>query len=241
MSGFPRASGGALAAAGVEAVLESARAEPGERVHAVRVAAKKLRSYWRLLSPAVGGATARRRRRELSRAARLLADAREREVLGGLVRELSRSEKDLSRPLAAALRRLPPPPAPGVLERGLRSAAARLEDSQRALAAGSRRATRRDIRRGMKKLERKLERAFRRARREGEKSDIHRCRKRAKDLKYALDAFDIRRKAAKRFGKAADELGDARDLRRLAFRASRTGGRLEKMARALERSGLSRL
>lgn len=241
MSGLPREPGGVLAAAGGEAVLESARAAPAERVHAVRVATKKLRSYWRVLIPSVGAAAARRRRRELSRAARALAGAREREVLGALARELSRSEKKLARPLAEALARLPPKPASRVLERELRAAAARLEDSARALNDAGRRAKRRDVRKGLKRLERKLERARRRARRRGERADVHRCRKRAKDLKYILDSFGIRPSAAGRFGKAADELGDARDLRQLAFRAGLEGGRLERMARELERSGLSRL
>jgi CHAD domain-containing protein len=241
LSGIPRAPGNVLAAAGGQAVLESARAKDGDRVHAVRVATKKLRSYWRLLIPLVGAAASRRRRRELSRAARALRGAREREVLGALARRASRSERGLAGPLAAALKRLPPKPAPRVLERALRAAAARLEDSARALAADSGGAGRRDLREGLKRLERKLERSAREARRGADRQDFHRCRKRAKDLKYALDAFGLRPRAAARCGRCADELGDARDLRQLAFRARLEGGRLEKMARKLERSGLSRL
>jgi len=241
LSRLPRAAGRVLAAAGGEAVLESSRAGRPQRVHAVRVAAKKLRTYWRVLRPALGRASADRRGRALSRAARVLAGERERDVLAGLARKLSRSEKDLARPLAGFARRRPAPGRAGALERRLRAVEARLADSERELERDAKGARRRDLRKGLKRLERKLERARERARRKGEPADIHRCRKRAKDLKYVFEAFGMRPKSARRFGKAADELGDARDLRTLASRAGLEDGRLEKRARKLERSGLSRL
>jgi len=241
VSGLPRAAGRVLAAAGGEAVVESSRAESRRRVHAVRVASKRLRSYWRVLRPSIGRASADRRGGALSSAARALAGARERDVLAALARKLSRSEKDLAGPLASFARSLPPPLPAEVLERRVRAVASRLDASDRELQRDAKSARRRDLRKGLKKLERKLERARRRARRGGAQADLHRCRKRAKDLKYILEALGMRPKSAKRYGKAADELGDARDLRVLAERAGLRDGRLEKRARDLERAGLSRL
>jgi hypothetical protein len=69
---------------------------------------------------------------------------------------------------------------------------------------------------------------------------VHVCRKRAKDLEYILEALETASSSARRFGKAAGELGDARDLRTLASKAG-LGRRLEKKARELEAAGLERL
>jgi CHAD domain-containing protein len=241
MRALPRAAGSKLAAAGIEAAASWERAKNADRVHDARVASKRLRTFWRVLGPSIGAAAARRRRSELSRAARFLAVARERDVLADLARGLARSEKDLADPLAAFLTRLPPAPSPRALERKLRAVAERLESSSRALERAARRARPKGLREGLQSLKRKLEKARAQARVGGDMTDLHACRKRAKDLKYILEALDMSRSSARRFGKAADELGDARDLRMLAARARLRDVRLETKARRLEAAALARL
>ena len=241
MSRLPRAAGADLAVAGLEAAARPAQEGFGRRVHAVRVAAKRLRSFWRLLDHAAGGEVTRRRRRELSRAARFLAAPRERDALRSLARELMRSEKSLAAPLSVFLRRLAPSPPPASLKRKLDLAASVLETSSRVLARAALSARRADLRKGFKALKRKLERVRKRAVRRRAAADLHACRKRAKDLQFILEAFDIAPRSARRLQKAADELGSARDLRTLASKAGLRDGTLEKKARKLEADALSRL
>lgn len=230
-----------MAAAGLEAAERPARARSGERVHAVRVACKRLRSLWRAVKAAAGGGVARRRRREISRVARFLAAPRERDALRALALKLARSDRELAAPLSRFLRRLPPAPDAGTLRRKVDRAAAALETTSRALARAALSARRSEVRTGLDSLERRLERARRRAARGRDVSDFHACRKRAKDLKHVLEAFDASPSVVKSLQAAGDELGLARDLRTLASRAGLRGGKLEKKARKLEAAALARL
>jgi CHAD domain-containing protein len=241
MSRLPHAAGAALASAGLNAAEGPARGRPGERVHAVRVACKRLRSYWRALKAASGAGVARRRRRELSRVARFLAVPRERDALRALAREFSRSDRELAVPLSAFLRRLPPPPPPGSLNRKLDLAASELEASARSLALAALPARRSELRKGLKALKRRLEKARDRAERGGRGAGLHACRKRAKDLLHLLEAFGGAPSSVRELRKSGRDLGLARDLRTLAARARLRGGKLEKMAGRLEDAALARL
>ena len=241
MSRLPRAPGAGLAAAGLEAAASPARASSGRRVHAVRVACKRLCSYWRVLKVAAGAGVARRRRRDLSRVARFLAVPRERDALRALARKLARSDRELAVPLSAFLRRLPPPPAPGSLKRKLDLAASELEVSARSLALAALPARRSDLRKGLKALKRRLESARGRAARGGGAAELHACRKRAKDLMHLLEAFDAAPSSVKELRRAGRDLGLARDLRTLSSRARLRDGKLEKRARKLEAAALARL
>lgn len=236
----PRAAAAALAAAAREAASRPARAEPPEKVHAARVASKRLRSYWRALIPVVGKAESRRRRAALSRSARALAAARERDVLRILSRRLAREERVFARPLTAFAGRLRPTP-PASIAKGLTLAARELASSARALAAAAREASHSDLQKGVDAIKRKLKTARRDAARRGQIADLHLCRKRAKDLQYLDEAFDVKPHAARRFRQAADLLGDARDLRRLAQRAKLPEGALRERIHELEGEALARL
>jgi CHAD domain-containing protein len=241
MSRLPRAAGDILAEAGLEAASAAARAAPGERVHDVRVACRRLRAYWRLLGAAAGGLASRRRRRELTLAARSLASAREREALHALARELASSDAALAAPLSGFPRRLPSATASARLEKNLARAAAVLKASARALAPAARSARRADLRHGLKKLKRKLERARELAVRRGGAADLHECRKRLKELRFVREAFGAPGSEVRGLRKAGDELGAARDLRLLAEKTKVPRGALETRARKLQDAALSRI
>jgi hypothetical protein len=241
MSRLLRAPGAVLAAACLKASAAPARARREARVHAVRVASRHVRSLWRLLKFTAGARASRRQRRTLSRAARFLAAPRERDALRVLARKLARSEKELAVPLSAFLRRLPPPRDSASIERKLDLASAAIEHSAVVLARTALSARRADVRRGLKSLKRTLRRARRRAVRRGAVADLHACRKRAKDLKFIFEVFDLSKPAARRYRKAAEKLGTARDLRALSSKAGLRDGCLVKKARKLESAALSRL
>lgn len=234
------APGAALAAAARGAAAFAASAPPSRRLHDARVASKRLRSLWRLLTPAVGTSRARLRRRALSRASRVLSDARDAESQRALALDLARAKKGPAwLGLGALIRRLPRPAGRDALAGPLASLTRAMDASARAL--GRTPTTRAAARDGLSRLHGRLERAAARAARDGRPEDFHETRKRAKDLQYALEALGRRPDAAPA-REAAARLGRARDLTRLARLADGALAReLERLARRDQSWALERL
>jgi CHAD domain-containing protein len=194
------------------------------RVHRARVSSKRLRAAWRLARPALGKKTVRLQVRRLSAASRALSAFRDAETL---------------RLLAAARRvraPLPKLPDPGPALRRLEAALA--ASSADFLACGAEPRLGEGLPRSRRRL-RKAARRARAARGAARAPALHAARRRAKDLQYQLELLARKKRERRRAKKAGRELGQARDLRRLAGRAHAPA--LGAEARLLERRALRRL
>lgn len=237
------APGAALAAAAREAASSAAKSPRARRLHDARVAAKRLRAFWRLLIPALGRKEPRRRGRALGRAARVLSDARDAQALRALALGLAKTAKGPSQhALSALMRRLPRPASRAALAGPLDALTRELAASTGALEKAAGRAASADVRAGRARLERRLARAAARAARGGRIEDFHAARKRAKDLQYALEALGASKTETKPARDAAEKLGKARDLTRLSRLAKGALSRaLARRAAELQDSALELL
>jgi len=237
------APGAALAAAAREAASAAAKSPRARRLHDARVAAKRLRAYWRLLIVALGRREPRRRCRALGRAARVLSDARDAQSLRALALGLAKTAKGPSlHALSVLLRRLPRPAGRAALAGPLDALTRELASSAEALETTASGAASADVRAGRARLERRLSRSARRAARGGRIEDFHAARKRAKDLQYALEALGASKTETKPSRVAAEKLGKARDLTRLSRLAEGALSRaLARRAAELQDSALRRL
>jgi len=186
-------------------------------LHDSRVAGKRLRALWRLLFYRVGREESDHRRRALAHAARALGSARDLESVRQLATALACDPADeAGSACARALGLLPEPPRDAALAGPLAALVHASHSSAHALIAAVVGASGDDLRRGLERLHRRLAKGVKRARRSPGAEELHDCRKRAKDLQYALEALATDRVRAGLCREAAERLGRARDLRRLA-------------------------
>lgn len=273
LAGEPPAQGlRRIVLAQLDIAIELLRGESGglaqeEAVHEARKAFKRLRTLMRLLQDALGAETAGRELEILRDAGRQLAGARDAEVLVATLDDvLSRAPRKLRR--RRAVRELR-----AQLEREREEATRRmLEDTatrarvvtelegMRARAAAWRLPERAAIELagpGLERIYRAGDLARRRARKAGKRDAraMHRWRKHAKELRYALEALGSEDSANKRIGTAAhradalgETLGEDHDLVVLAERVQalqakrerRRGGRGEGRARRARRARTAR-
>ncbi len=189
-------------------MLEGASSDPGTAVHETRKALKRLRALVRVLESELGRKTAAREDRALAETARLLAGARDGEVLLATLDSLVERHpgKLAGRKSVARLRRS----LAAEHERAMRRA---LEDpANRARAIGELRAVRERLlvwnlsdRHGIAVVEPGLLRLYSQGRKRWERCErrkgdetreMHLWRKRVKDLRYVAEMLDTREAAA---------------------------------------------
>jgi CHAD domain-containing protein len=227
------AAGQALA----RAQAAAGHGEPDFRVHEVRVALKRLRTYWRMARPHVAPAAWARERDRLRALAASLAPYRDADVAAvvvetyvgrtgdAAVRGLLRRWVESKTTLAGPAR-----------EQALRSAVRRMASVPAKLErAGGGAVTWEWLEPGLKRAYRRSKRAWKVCRANGSDVDFHAWRRRIKDLQYLVEL--LRFLAPHRLGQMlrhiraiADALGEAHDLVELrealerAFAASGSRG-----------------
>jgi CHAD domain-containing protein len=212
-----------IARAEIDAVIVALRGPLHEKsVHDVRKATKRLRALLRLLRDQLGARRYRRENRTFRDAARALSPARDAEVLVASVGRLAGSLDGKRRVLAPVtrvarhrLRAARRSTRPGAMKKrivaSMRRARSRVaawpiaDDGWKALAPGARR------------IYRKGRSAWRTAEAAPTVANLHEWRKRAKDLRYALDLFEplwppVLEALADETDALGDRLGEDHDL-----------------------------
>ncbi len=213
--------------AAVEVVAKVRRAaartegNPEARLHRMRVAIKRLRSYWRLVRPHLSAAAGAAERDRLRAVARSLAAFRDADVAAPIVAGLLNKTRD---PATRALlqrwarRRRALAGGAAARERALRQALRQL------LTVPVRLAEPPPVPEGWLWLEPGLARAYRRGRRcfqacrkGASDEEFHEWRRRIKDLQYFTELLTFLAphrlgQRLKRIARVADALGDAHDL-----------------------------
>jgi len=207
----------------VDAVIEALRGPMGEEtVHEVRKATKRLRALLRLIRDEIGSRHYRRENRTFRDAARALSPARDAEVLMATVTRLARhfrGKRRLLEPVRQAARRhlqsarrgSRPAAARKRIVTSMRRARSRIaawpisDDGWKAIAPGIRR-----IYRGGRT-------GWRDAGAAPTVANLHEWRKRAKDLRYALDLLEplwppVLKALADETDALGDRLGEDHDL-----------------------------
>jgi CHAD domain-containing protein len=226
-----------IAAAEVDAIIAALEGRTGEdTVHEVRKATKRLRALLRLVRDHLGPVRYDRENRAFRDAARALSPVRDAEVLVATVDRLAAGGGRRPR-ILASLRRA---------ARARLDAAAKHGDSRavrRRIAARMRRARARvrawpirddgwnALRDGVQRVYGRGRRRWRAAAAKPSVSKLHEWRKRAKDLRYALDLLEplwpgMMKALADEADALADRLGEDHDLallRRFALEAARDG------------------
>lgn len=207
----------------IDAIIAALRGPLGEEaVHEVRKATKRLRALLRLVRDQIGSRRYRRENRAFRDAARALSPARDAEVLvatvtwlaaqlGGRRRLLGAVVRTARRDLRSARRSARPPAVRKRLVASMRRARSRVaswpisDDGWKAIAPGVRR-----IYEGGRA-------AWRDAGAAPTVKNLHEWRKRAKDLRYALDLFEplwppVLKALADETDALGDRLGEDHDL-----------------------------
>lgn len=184
-----------------------------ERVHEMRKELRRTRALLRLLEGTVGRKQRRRENRRLRAHGRRLSPSRDARVHAMLLRGRKVYRSEAARLAARFEARA------GSAERGsgteLRKAGRDLARARRLLGRGS--SDHKAVARGLERLEHRARKAFREAARGTDPDALHAARKRAKDLRYALERAQPETKAlARRLHRFSDALGEAHDRRTLA-------------------------
>jgi len=209
-------------------------------VHQLRVHLKRVRAYWRLMRFAVGKQAEAAGNERCATAARLLAEARDREVMLGTVAALREQAVNAApgvsdiAPFDAAVQRLTPQVHADHPSQQIDWATLvqLLEHEQAAWAVLSDKPiTDDDIRRGLDRTYRKSRRGFKRAKKSPDAETLHGWRKWVKRYRYQLELIDP--EATKKIAKLdtlGDRLGQFQDLAVL-HRHLREAGDMDKAHR----------
>lgn len=213
---------GTLHAACAPELVEQTRLAPVD-VHRLRVSVKELRALWQVLKPFLSGGQADAASRDIGRAAKQLAGARDQFVRVKTLDKLMRKAREEERQSLGRAREQLVALQPESAEEALATAdivSLFAQDRERwqglDLACGRREL----IDYGYGRLYRRGRKRFQRAVDSGEDEDWHQLRRWTKYLALALPLIADKgatRKAAKRYARLAEKLGDLHDLDELKY------------------------
>ena len=213
---------GALHATCAPDLVEQTRLAPVD-VHRLRVSVKELRALWQVLKPFLPGGQADAASRDIARAAKLLAGARDQFVrvktLDKLMRKTGEEDRQSLGHAREQLVALQPESAEEALVTAeIVSLFAQDRERWRRLDVACGRRELIDY--GYGRLYRRGRKRFQRAVESGEDEDWHRLRRWTKYLALALPLVADKggtQKAAKRLARLAEKLGDLHDLDELRY------------------------
>lgn len=186
----------------------------GDRVHELRRGLKKERAHLKLLRGGLGRDGRRSENAALRDAGRALSAARDAAVLPHalalLERHLSARKREALAPAAARLRAKRTVDDPAAIQRAERALA-----HARALTRAVDDLPHGERENALRRLYKRTRDARDAAKKTGRAADFHEWRKRAKDLRYALERLALAKKTAKKLHALSDLLGEAHDLEAL--------------------------
>ncbi|TVP90431.1 MAG: CHAD domain-containing protein [Pseudomonadaceae bacterium] len=205
-------------------------------VHQLRVSIKELRALWQMLQPFLAPGEAARASRDIGRAAKRLATARDQHVqlktLDKRIRKAQDAELQSLRRARDQLsaRQADAPEQPLLIEDiAVRFAQDRQRWQDLELTCGRREL----MRKGYGRLYRKARKCFRRASKGGSAEDWHRLRRWVKYLALALPVIaddSVTKATSRRYARLAEKLGELNDLDVLATRLKQLSGKNGKSA-----------